>query len=106
MREQIEGQAGIRQHHLFEEGVEITFVIAEAADVAVVAPLQEPSRTALAAHIEGGDPETFGRQVADRLEIFLNIFVAAVQDDDRALGDLGAGAKNGITQPVAVMPFE
>lgn len=42
MREQIEGQAGIGQHHLFQEGIEITLVIGKAADVAVVAALHEP----------------------------------------------------------------
>src|SRR4051812_32391155 len=106
MGEQIEGQARIRQHDLLEEGIKVTLVIRKAADVAMVALLDQPGRAALAAQVEGRDPEALGGEIADRLEILFDAFAAPVQEDHRSMGDRCLRPEDGVTQPMAVVGLE
>ena len=84
MAEREIGRRAIRQHHLRHEGVEVDGVLREVLDVALVVVGERALREALPAPVEGHDRETARAQIAHRLEIFFNVFGAALQDDDGA----------------------
>ena len=78
------GRRAIRQHHLRHEGVEVDGVLREVLDVALVVVGKRAFGQPLAAPVEGHDRETARAQIAHRLEIFFNVFGAALQNDDGA----------------------
>ncbi len=106
MGDEIEREAGVWKHHVLHEVLKVVLIIREAPHMAAAWMLYQPSGATLAAQVEGCDPQAPIRQFADGFEIFLDKLVAAMQQDDRALGHGMTAAENGIAQLVAVMGGE
>lgn len=102
MRENIKRTAAIRQEHGFEELFEIGRIVIEAFHIALGRISQKPAGCTLATPIERGNCKAAGRDIVNRLEILFDAFIAAVQDDNRALRGHGAGRGDGVTEFLAV----
>ena len=103
MGEYVVRAAAIGQHDLLEELFEVAGIVVETLSHSRAArsrisrsepPWPRQSRVAT--------PKPAVGQIADGLEIFLDAFVAAGQDDDGALERTGRGAKQAIADPLAV----
>ena len=92
----------IGQRHMLHEGLEVAVVFLEAVDMALHAVAQPPLRAALPAPVEGGDREAAAAQIADRLEIFLDVLAAALQQADGAERLARRRPPAGMAQPHAV----
>ena len=95
--------AAVGQDDLLEEGLEVADIVVEALDVAAMAVTQQPLGSTLATPVEGRHRMPTHGQVADGLEIFLDAFVAAVEQDHRALEGLAGRRKQAVAQALAVM---
>ncbi len=94
MGDQIERRRTVGQHDIGVEGLEVGPVIFEIVDMAEATVADQPVGSALPAKIESGHREAALLEIGDRLEIFLDVLSAALQQADRALGrprSLGKG---------------
>ena len=106
MTENVVGTAAIGQHDVVEEFFEVGDVVVETDDIAARRVPDQALRAALAAPIQDGGSETARRQIADGLEIFLDAFVAAGENDDRALEEAGLRRGKGVADRAAVIRRE
>ncbi|CUX58203.1 hypothetical protein AGR5A_Lc70052 [Agrobacterium genomosp. 5 str. CFBP 6626] len=103
MRDHEKRQPRIRQHHLLEEKAYVPLIVGKPPHMPRTRLLQQPFGAALPACVEGRDPETHGRQIADRFEIFLDTFVPAMQQNDGSARNVPAGAEDRISKLFAAM---
>ena len=99
MAEHVERATAVGQHDLLEELFEVADIVVEIVDIAARRIAQHAAGIALAAPVDERRAKAAGAEIADRLEIFLDAFVAAGQDDDGALERPAGGAEAGIAQP-------
>ncbi len=85
MAERENRRRAIRQHDLMHEGFQVGDVLRETADVAFLRIGERAVGQTLPAPVEGRDREAARAQIAHGLEIFFDVFGAALQHDHGAL---------------------
>ena len=101
MGEDVVGAAAVRQT-ISSKNWSRSRIVAETMDMAALAVAEQPVGTTLAAPVHDGAAEAAFRQVRGGLEILLDAFVAAGQQDHRALQRAAGGREQAVAQLDAV----